>query len=139
MPEIHIEKRDDETGSIVVIVATDAPLLPHQLNRLCRRVPIGIGLVGGRGGNESGDIFLAFSTANRGAFSRKKITKPSMLPNDEITPLFEAVVDATEEAIINALVAAETMTGINGNRAYALSHDRLREILGKCHRLTART
>ncbi len=137
MPEVHVEMGDDETGSIVVIVATDAPLLPHQLNRLSARVSLGIGLVGGRGGNESGDIFLAFSTANPGAFNRKKVTKPAMLPNDEITPLFEAVVDATEEAIVNALVAAETMTGINGNKAYALPHERLRATLRKYNRLSS--
>ncbi|HLF14743.1 MAG TPA: P1 family peptidase [Bacteroidota bacterium] len=136
MPEVHIEKGDNDTGSIVVVVATDAPLIPLQLERLCRRVPIGIGLVGGRGGNESGDIFLAFSTANPGVFSRMKVAKPAMLPNDEITPLFEAVVDATEEAIINALVAAETMTGINGNKAYALPLDRLRKVLKNHNRLT---
>jgi D-aminopeptidase len=135
MPEIQIGMDDDETGSIVVIVATDAPLIPRQLGRLAARVPIGIGIVGGRGGNESGDIFLAFSTANPGAFSRRKVTNVSMLPNDNITPLFDAVVEATEEAILNALVAAETMTGINGNRAYALPHDRLRDLLKKYNRL----
>jgi L-aminopeptidase/D-esterase-like protein len=135
MPEVHVEKGDDETGSIVVVIATDAPLLPHQLKRLCRRAPLGIGLVGGRGGNESGDLALAFSTANPGAFSRTKVTKPAMLPNDEITPLFEAVADATEEAIVNALVAAETMTGINGNRAYAMPHERLRAVLERHSRL----
>jgi L-aminopeptidase/D-esterase-like protein len=136
MPEIHIERGDADAGSIVVVVATDAPLLPHQVNRLCRRVPLGIGLIGGRGGNESGDIFLAFSTANPRVFSRKKTARPSMLPNDEMTPLFEAVVDATEEAIVNALVAAETMAGINGNRAYALPHDRLAAVL-RAHRRLA--
>lgn len=135
MPEVHVGRGDEETGSIVVLVATDAPLLPHQLKRLCRRVPLGIGLVGGRGGNESGDLALAFSTANPGVFSRTKVTKPAMLPNDDITPLFEAVVDAVEEAILNALVAAETMTGINGNRAYALPHDRLRAVLKRHARL----
>jgi D-aminopeptidase len=135
MPEVHIEKGDEETGSIVVVIATDAPLLPHQLKRLCKRSPLGIGLVGGRGGNESGDLAVAFSTANPGSFSRKKVTKASMLPNDGITPLFEAVTDATEEAILNALVAAETMAGINGNRAYALPHDRLRALLKRYSRL----
>ncbi len=136
MPEVRIGSPDSrkpgmETGSIVVIVATDAPLLPHQLGRLCRRVPIGIGLVGGRGGNESGDIFLAFSTANPGAFKRRSTSRVESLANDEMTPLFEAVVDATEEAILNALVAAETMTGIHGNRVYRLPHDRVADIFRK--------
>jgi D-aminopeptidase len=129
MPEVRIDTAGRETGSIVVIVATDAPLLPHQLKRLCRRVPMGIGLVGGRGGNESGDIFLAFSTANQGAFTRQGSSDVTSLANDEMTPLFEGVVDATEEAILNALVAAETMTGINGNRVHALPHDRLVRIV----------
>lgn len=129
MPEVRLGGADADSGSIVAVVATDAPLLPGQLKRLCRRVPIGIGLVGGRGANESGDIFVAFSTANRGAFSRVRTTSLSMLPNDAMTPLFEAVVEAVEEAILNALVAADTMTGIDGNRAHALPHDRLREIL----------
>jgi len=129
MPEVKLDMGRKETGSIVAVVATDAPLLPHQLKRLCRRVPIGIGLVGGRGGNESGDIFLAFSTSNAGAFSRESSAAVTSLSNDEMTPLFEAVVDATEEAILNALAAAETMTGINGNRVHALPHDRLEQIV----------
>ncbi len=124
-----------ERGSIIVIVATDAPLLPHQLKRLARRVPIGIGLNGGRAGNGSGDIFLAFSTANEGAFSRDSVATVQVWPNDEINGLFDAVVQATEEAILNALVAARTMTGVNGNTAYALPHDRLREILRRYNRL----
>jgi len=135
MPEVRIEAAGKETGSIIAIVATDAPLLPHQLKRLCRRVPIGIGLVGGRGGNESGDIFLAFSTANPGAFKRRSTSAVTCLANDEMTPLFEAVVEAAEEAVLNALVAAETMTGINGNRVYALPHEKIREVLRKFDRL----
>jgi len=131
MPEVRIDGTGKETGSIVAIVATDAPLLPHQLKRLCRRVPLGIGLVGGRGGNESGDIFLGFSTANPGAFSRQGTSTVTSLSNDEMTPLFEAVVDATEEAILNALAAAVTMSGINGNRVHALPHDRLTALLKK--------
>lgn len=106
-------------GSIIVIVATDAPLLPHQLKRIAERVSIGVGIVGGRGENSSGDIFFAFSTANTG-FTRNSISKVQMLANDLIDPLFEATVNATEEAIINAMVSAKTMTGINGNTAYAL-------------------
>ena len=122
-------------GSIIVVVATDAPLLPHQLKRLARRVPLGIARVGGMASNGSGDIFIAFSTANPGAARRSGISKLEMLPNDQMTPLFEGTVWATEEAIVNALVAAETMQGINGNTVYALPHDRLREVLRKYNRL----
>ncbi len=122
-------------GSIIVVVATDAPLLPHQLKRLARRVPLGISKVGGIGGNSSGDIFLAFSTANPGAAGRSGIRELKMLPNDQINHLFEATIQATEEAIINALIAAETMTGINGNTIYALPHDRLRQVLRRYNRL----
>ena len=109
-------------GSIIVVVATDAPLLPHQLKRIAARVPIGVGEAGGRGENSSGDIFIAFSTANLTAFQRKDFTKVDVLPNDLINPLFEATVQAVDEAIINAMVAAETMEGINGNKAYGLPH-----------------
>src|SRR5688500_712292 len=103
-------------GSIIVVVATDAPLLPHQLERLVKRVSLGIGNVGGRGENSSGDIFIAFSTANAVETSKNSgVANIAMLPNDRINPLFWAVAQATEEAIINAMVAAETMTGQNGN------------------------
>lgn len=122
-------------GSIIVVVATDAPLLPHQLKRIAARVPIGIGKVGGRGENGSGDIFIAFSTANPSAFQREKFTKLDELPNDLINPLFEATVQATEEAIINAMVAAETMEGINGNKAFGLPHQRVIEVLRKYNRV----
>jgi D-aminopeptidase len=118
-------------GSIIVVVATDAPLLPHQLKRIAARVPIGIGIVGGRGENSSGDIFIAFSTANPEAFQRNRFTKVDELSNDMINPLFDATVQAVEEAIINAMVAAETMEGINGNKAYALPHARVIELLKK--------
>ena len=101
--------RQEGDGSIIVIVATDAPLLPHQLKRIAQRIPLGVGIVGGRGSNGSGDIFLAFSTANEQAFNRKETVEVSSLPNDRITPLFQATVEAVEEAIINAMVAAETM------------------------------
>lgn len=126
--------RKEGDGSIIVIVATDAPLLPHQLKRIAQRVPIGIGLVGGRGANGSGDIFLAFSTANEGAFSRTENTQVSTLANDEITPLFEGTIQAVEEAVINAMVAAETMSGINGNKALRLPHQETIEILKKYNR-----
>lgn len=123
-------------GSIIVIIATDAPLLPHQLKRLARRVPTGIGRVGGFGSNSSGDIFLAFSTANSGVAARSGLHQVTMLPNDQISPLFEATVQATEEAIINAMIAATTMTGINGHTVHALPHDRVRDLLRRYNRLT---
>ncbi len=134
MPVIH-EEVQGSGSSIIVVVATDAPLLPHQLKRLARRVPLGIARVGGISSNGSGDIFIAFSTANPSAFSRKKLTQLRMLPNNRMTGLFLATVQATEEAIVNALVVAETMTGINGNMVYALPHERLREALKKYNRL----
>ena len=127
-------RRKEGDGSIIVIVATDAPLLPHQLKRIAHRVPIGIGNVGGRGSNGSGDIFLAFSTANTNAFNRDRTTSVRTLSNDLITPLFEATVQAVEESIVNAMIAAETMDGIHGNTAYALPHNRLVEILKKYNR-----
>mgnify|MGYP001557431536 FL=1 len=124
----------DELGSIIVVVATDAPLLPHQLKRLARRVPMGIAKLGGYGGNGSGDIFIAFSTANPGVGARTGLPQPHMLPNDLMSPLFLATVQATEEAIVNALVAAETMTGINGNTKHAIPHERLKECMKKYNR-----
>jgi len=127
--------RQEGDGSIIVVVATDAPILPHQLKRIAQRVSLGIGNVGGYGQNGSGDIFIAFSTANSTAFQRNDFSKVSMLPNDLMNPLFESTVQATEEAIINAMVAAETMEGINGNKSYALPHDLLIEILKKYNRL----
>lgn len=130
-----VSYRQEGDGSIIVIVATDAPLLPHQLKRIAARVPIGVGNVGGRGENGSGDIFLAFSTANPTAFQRDSLTKVEELPNDWINPLFEATVQAVEEAIINAMVAAETMTGINGNKAYALPHEPVIKLLKKYNRI----
>jgi L-aminopeptidase/D-esterase-like protein len=126
---------DRSTGSIIVVVATDAPLLPHQLERLARRVPIGISKVGGYASNGSGDIFIAFSTANPGVAAREGIMETEMLPNDAMSPLFLATAQATEEAIVNALIAAKTMVGINGNTVYALPHDRLIDILKKHKRI----
>lgn len=124
-----------DTGSIIVVIATDAPLLPHQLKRLARRASLGMARNGGIGGNSSGDIFIAFSTANPGAAKDESAVDLKMLPNDRINPLFAATVEATEEAIINAMVAAETMTGVNGNTVYAIPHDRLREAMRKYNRL----
>lgn len=122
-------------GSIIVVLATDAPLLPHQLKRMAARVAIGVGKAGGRGENGSGDIFISFSTANASAFQRENFTKVDVLPNDLINPLFDATVQAVEEAIINAMVAAETMEGINGNKAYALPHKLVMDVLKKYNRL----
>jgi D-aminopeptidase len=104
-----------ETGSIIVILATDAPLLPEQLKRLAKRIPLGVTRTGGIGGNGSGDIFLVFSTANPHAFSRTENRQVTTLSNDRINPLLAATVEATEEAIVNALFAGKTLTGINGN------------------------
>jgi len=129
-----IEHDDEGDGSIIVVVATDAPLLPHQLKRLARRVPLGISKLGGISGNGSGDIFIAFSTANSGAANRKEVVDLKMLPNDLMSELFQATIQATEEAIVNALISAETMTGINGNTVYAVPHDRLKEALRKYNR-----
>jgi len=124
-----------DTGSIIVVVATDAPLLPHQLKRLARRVALGLGRNGSISGNGSGDIFIAFSTANPGAGNRSGLAQLSMLPNERMDSLFEATVEATEEAVVNAMVAAETMTGINNHTIIALPHDRLRQVLRKYNRL----
>jgi D-aminopeptidase len=123
---------ESREGSIIVVVATDAPLLPHQLERLARRVPMGIARTGGTASNGSGDIFIVFSTANPGAASTgRAVVDLKMLPNDDISPLFTATIQATEEAIVNALVAAETMTGVNGRTVTALPHDRLMAVLRK--------
>ncbi len=128
-------KPDKDQGSIIVVVATDAPLLPHQLDRIVKRVSLGIGIMGGRGGNSSGDIFIAFSTANPEANKTDAIAHLEMLPNEKIDPIFLAVTSATEEAIVNAMIAAETMEGANGNKVYAIPHDRLIEVLKKYNRV----
>jgi L-aminopeptidase/D-esterase-like protein len=125
-------------GSIIIVVATDAPLLPHQLERVATRASLGVGRMGGLGENGSGDIFLAFSTANPAAASDSAPASLTMLPNDRIDPLFEATVQATEEAIINAMLAAETMTGADSIRSYALPHDRLVAALRKYNRLVGK-
>ncbi len=127
--------RQEGDGSIIAVVATDAPLLPHQLKRIAQRVSLGIGAVGGQGTNGSGDIFIAFSTANPTAFQRESFTKINQLPNDLIDPLFEATIQATEEAIINAMVAADTMEGINGNKSHALPHKLVIDVLKKYNRV----
>jgi len=126
---------NDDVGSIIVVVATDAPLIPTQLKRLAKRVSLGLGRDGSYSGDGSGDIFIAFSTANPGAAGPKALHQLTMLPNDQIDPIFLATVQATEEAVINAMVAAETMTGANNRTVIALPHDKLREVLKKYNRL----
>ncbi len=124
-----------DLGSIIIVVATDAPLLPHQLKRLARRATLGMARTGGLSGNGSGDIFIAFSTANPDAFKAEGLATLQMVSNEEISPIFDATAWATEEAIINAMVAAETMVGADGRRVERLPHDRLREALKKYNRL----
>ena len=118
-------------GSIIALVATDAPLLPGQCERLAQRAGLGVARMGGVGENSSGDLFLAFSTGNRGLGERSAAVAVHMLPNERMTPLFDAVVEATEEAIVNALCAAETMTGRDGATAHALPLDRLAARFGQ--------
>ncbi len=125
-------------GSIIVVVATDAPLLPHQLKRVAKRPALGLGRLGSIASNGSGDIFVAFSTANpqlRSVDSAAGSRNVAMLPNDKLSPLFEAVTQATEEAVVNAMVAAKTIEGADGLRAYGLPHTELRRILAKYGRL----
>jgi D-aminopeptidase len=135
-PYAYVPSDLAERGSIIVVVATDAPLLPHQLKRIARRVPLGIGRNGSIAGNGSGDIFIAFSTANPAASDLGHLAQLKMVPNDSLDPLFAATVEATEEAIINAMVAARDMTGIDGHHVRALPHDELRAVLARYNRLT---
>jgi D-aminopeptidase len=136
--EIPLDTHRPDVGSIIVVVATDAPLLPHQLKRIARRVTLGLGRLGSISGNGSGDIFIAFSTANLGAGLAQKPANVQTLANGQMDSLFEATVQATEEAVVNAMIAAKTMTGINGYTVAALPHDRLREVLKKYNRLTVK-
>jgi L-aminopeptidase/D-esterase-like protein len=130
-PVFH--KEFEKEGSILVVIATDAPLLPDQLKRLAKRAALGVARTGGVSTNSSGDLFIAFSTAAPVSAGIRQ--QWSTLRNDELDPLLAATPQATEEAIINALVAAQTMKGINNNTFYALPHDRLREVLRKYKRL----
>jgi L-aminopeptidase/D-esterase-like protein len=125
-----------ERGSIIVVVATNAPLMPHQLKRVARRVSLGLGRNGSIAGNGSGDIFIAFSTANPGASDVDHVVDLKMVPNGSMDPLFEATVQATEEAVVNAMVAAQDMTGVDGHHVRALPHDQLRAVLARYNRLT---
>jgi D-aminopeptidase len=136
--EIPLDTHRPDVGSIIVVVATDAPLLPHQLKRIARRVTLGLGRLGSISGNGSGDIFIAFSTANPNAGLAPRSSNVQMLANDQMDSLFEATVQATEEAVVNAMIAAKTMTGINGHTVEALPHDRLCEVLRKYNRLTVK-
>jgi D-aminopeptidase len=120
-----------ESGSIIGIVATDAPLLPHQCDRLAQRAGLGVGRMGGTGAHTSGDIFLAFAAGNRGLDSGEREVPLRMLSDSEISPLYDAVIESTEEAILNALLAAQTMTGRDGNTAYALEPELLVESLAR--------
>jgi D-aminopeptidase len=127
----------EETGSIIIVIATDAPLLPNQLKRLARRASLGLARTGSISGNGSGDLFIAFSTANPNVANPNQLTHSvQTIPNDLMDPIFSGIVQATEEAIVNALVDNQTMTGANNHRVEALPHDRLREILKKYDRLS---
>ena len=127
--------RDEDIGSIIVVVATDAPLIPTQLKRVARRVSLGLGRVGSFASDGSGDIFIAFSTANPGVKGATGLHQLTMVPNQRLDPIFLATVQATEEAVVNAMVAAKTMKGINDFEVIGLPHDRLREVLKKYNRL----
>ncbi len=124
-------EKQGELGSIIVIVATDAPLIPTQLKRLARRATMGLARTGSISGNGSGDIFLAFSTANAHANDEPGPNTVQTVANELINPLFAATVQATEEAIVNAMVGARTMTGIDGHTVIGLPHEKLQEVLKK--------
>jgi len=127
--------RNDDEGSIIVVVATDAPLISSQLKRLARRVPLGLGRLGSYSGDGSGDIFIAFSTANPGVWGGGKVKQVEMLPNDDMNPLFIATVQSVEEAVVNAMIAAKTMKGINNFDVRAIPHAELQQVLRKYNRL----
>ncbi len=135
-PYVFIPSDKQELGSIIVVVATDAPLLAHQLKRLTHRVTLGLGRNGSISGNGSGDIFIAFSTANPGAAAADHVVDLKMLPNDVLDPVFRATVEATEEAIVNAMIAAHDMVGVDDHKVIALPHDQLRAVLKRYGRLT---
>ena len=139
LPDVPLPKHAGSlppgSGSIIIVLATDAPLLPHQLKRLARRATLGMARTGGLSGNGSGDIFLAFSTANPGAFTPSGLAAVQMVSNEQISAIFDGTAWATEEAIVNAMVAAETMTGADGRRVERLPHDLLKAALKKYNRL----
>ncbi len=139
IPDLMPEGRDsggDDDGSIIIVVATDAPVLPHQLKRIAKRASLGLGRNGSIASNGSGDIFIAFSTFHKNIGTEEAgLYELKMLGNSSLNPIFRATVEASEEAVVNAMVAAETMTGRNGLKVYAIPHDRLREALQKYNRL----
>ena len=128
--EMSIQQPSPYQGnSIIVVIATDAPLLPHQLKRVAQRASLGIGRTGGYGAHSSGDLFLAFSTARISDSDHKGVHSVAMLANHQLDALFLATIQAVEESILNALVAAETMTGMHGNKVHALPRDQVRSLL----------
>jgi len=135
MPYTQTRFQNEDRGSIIVVVATDAPLISTQLKRLARRVALGLGRDGSISGDGSGDIFIAFSTANPGGSTNDHVVDLKMLPNDMIEPVFASTVFATEEAIVNAMIAADTMIGADNHKIIGLPHDQLQAILKKYNRL----
>ena len=135
--EIPLPDDPAPPGSLIVVVATDAPLLPHQCERLATRAALGIGRTGGAGENSSGDLVLAFATGNRG-LATEEPTQVTLLPNERLDPLFYGAIEATEEAIVNALLAARTMTGRGGATVHELDPDRLVEVMRRYGRIEAR-
>jgi L-aminopeptidase/D-esterase-like protein len=133
-PALPGSEQKGDVGSIIIVVATDAPLLPHQLKRIARRASLGLARTGSISGNGSGDIFIAFSTANAHADDGSGPNTVKTVTTERISPLFEATVEATEEAIVNAMVGAKTMTGINGRTVMALPHEKLQQVLKKYNR-----
>ena len=133
-PPLPGDEMKGDVGSIIIVIATDAPLLPHQLKRIARRASLGLARTGSISGNGSGDIFIAFSTANQHADAEPGPNTVKTVSNERISPLFEATVEATEEAIVNAMVGAKTMTGIDGHTVVALPHDKLQQVLKKYNR-----
>ncbi|MFM8313691.1 MAG: P1 family peptidase, partial [Deltaproteobacteria bacterium] len=127
LPKLNLDSQKD--GSIIVVIGTDAPLLPHQLKRLAKRVPLGIARVGGIAHDSSGDLFITFS--NQIPKLKNHKLKFEVIPNEEMDELFRATIEVTEEAIINSLVAAQTMVGINGNKIESISHEKLRVLFTK--------
>jgi L-aminopeptidase/D-esterase-like protein len=133
-PRLPGSEMKGDVGSIIIVIATDAPLLPHQLKRIARRASLGLARTGSISGNGSGDIFIAFSTANPHADAEPGPNTVKAVSNERISPLFEATVEATEEAVVNAMVGAKTMTGIDGRTVVALPHDKLQQVLKKYDR-----